>query len=249
MEKFGGEIPSRREDLRSIAGLGPYTTNAILSFGFHKHTAAVDGNVIRLLARFFSVEENVCKKKVLDKLQKGADAFLDAEEPWVTAEALIELGATVCAPKPHCEICPLQKNCLGKEKAHILPIKNPNEKIIHLKRACLIIEFEGKVLIKKTEAGKVMADLYEFPYFEMGEEAWSQRKIVREILKAFGFLAEVQGKLPLVTHAFTKYKAHLFPLRLLARDFREIPNYFWIQKEKIYLLPFSSGHRRLIKFV
>jgi A/G-specific adenine glycosylase len=124
VESFGGEVPSDREALMSIKGLGPYTIGAILSFGFQKRAAAVDGNVTRVLARYFSIEENVGRQSVKRLIGEKAEAILDEREPWVTAEALIELGATVCTPKPFCELCPLQKSCLGKDKAESLPIKH-----------------------------------------------------------------------------------------------------------------------------
>jgi len=244
--EFRGEIPSRREELMSIRGLGPYTVGAILSFGFKKRAAAVDGNVTRVLARYFSVEENVCKQAVKRKIEGHAEAVLDKSEPWITAEALIELGATICTPKPRCEACPLEKGCLGKERAELLPIKNEEKKTILLKRAVIWLEVEGKVLVKKGEKGKVMADLYEFPYFEMGQDVWVLRKIEREMAGLFGMQAELVEKLPRLVHTFTRYKAELYPFRFEAKRLREMEGYQWVDRNKLEELPFSSGHRRLL---
>lgn len=245
VEQFGGKIPLKREELLAIHGLGPYTANAILSFGFHKRAAPVDGNVTRVLARFFRIEENVCKQSVKNKIAKGAEAVLDSDEPWVTAEALIELGATICTPKPHCELCPLNQNCLGRERAYLLPIKNEEKKMIHLMRAVIWIEVDGKVLVKKGEMKKVMADLYQFPYFEM-DELWPLKKIEDEIVRMFHFRAEMIEKLPSVIHTFTRYKAKLFPYRFRASALREIEGFQWIAREDLSKLPFSSGHRRIL---
>lgn len=245
IDRFGGKIPSRREDLMTIRGLGPYTIGAILSFGFKKKAAAVDGNVTRVLSRFFCIEENVCKAPVKRKIAKGAEALLDHEEPWITAEALIELGATICTPKPRCDLCPLQENCLGREKADLLPIKNQEKEITYLKRAVILLECEEKVLIKKGEKGKIMADLYEFPYFEM-DDIWSFRKIISEIEKTFCVHAEMVEKLKIVTHTFTRYKAHLYPIRFKVQECKEIEGYNWVEKDELLKLPFSSGHRRIL---
>lgn len=242
LERFGGEIPSRKEELETIRGLGPYTVGAILSFGFKKRAAAVDGNVTRVLARFFSIEENVCKQAVKRKIFEGAESVLDQEAPWVTAEALIELGATICTPKPRCEICPLEKRCLGKERAELLPIKNEEKKTTLLKRIVIWLEAGGKVLVKKGEKGKVMADLYEFPYFEV-EEIWPEKK-VRE---AFGMEVKRIEKLPRVAHTFTRYKAELYPFRLYAEREKKVDGYEWVERERLRELPFSSGHRRILE--
>lgn len=245
VEQFGGKIPSEAENLKTIRGLGPYTIGAILSFGFKKRAVAVDGNVERVLSRYFCIEENVSKQDVKKKISQGAEALLDFDEPWVTAEALIELGATVCTPKPRCEICPLKSNCLGKEKALLLPIKNAPPKTLHLKRVVIWLEAEGRVLVKKEALGKVMGGLYQFPYFEM-EEVWGMRRIEKEISIAFDLEATVLEKLPQITHSFTKFKAKLYPVRCRSKVLKKITSYDWIEKEHLKTLPFSSGHRRIL---
>jgi A/G-specific adenine glycosylase len=247
MQLFGGNIPSSREGLEKIRGIGPYTLGAILSFGFKKRAAAVDGNVTRVLARHFLIEENVCKQAVKKKIFEHAEAMLDLEKPWVSAEALIELGATVCTPvKPKCTICPLQKSCLGQKKAELLPIKNKETETIHLKRIVILLEAEGKVLIKKGEKGKVMEGLYEFPYFEMTGDVWNRDKIERHVEKSFGLKVHVIEKLPRVAHTFTKYKADLTPFRLQSNRLQEVKGYLWVDRQQLEELPFSSGHRRIL---
>jgi len=217
-EQFCGEFPFDRKELETIRGLGPYTIGAILSFGFRKRAAAVDGNTTRVLSRYFCVEENVCKQATKRKIQELAENLLDEKEPWVTAEALIELGATICTPKPRCPDCPLQSNCSAYRqcKAALLPIKNQEPETVVLFRAVAIIESEGKILLRKGSPGQVMADLYEFPYFEMGDEKWGLRKLMREIKKNWGITVENCEKLTEVQHTFTRYKAHLFPERFQA---------------------------------
>ncbi len=247
LESFGGQIPSARADLMTIQGLGPYTIGAILSFGFRMRAAAVDGNVTRVLARYFSIEENVGRQAVKRLISEKAEAILDPTEPWVTAEALIELGSTVCTPKPRCESCPLQMSCQGKDRAELLPIKNEEKKTILLKRAVIWLEADGKVLVKKGEMGKVMADLYEFPYFEMGNDIWPLLKMAREVQKKFGLKAKMVEKLPQVVHTFTRYKAQLYPFRFHASISLNIEGYRWVDLSELAELPFSSGHRRILK--
>lgn len=246
VSEFDGQIPSTRAELFSIHGLGPYTVGAILSFGFRQRAAAVDGNVVRVLTRYFAIEENVSKQSVKRKIQERAESLLDLKEPWVTVEALIELGATICSPKPKCSICPLQQKCLGQDRAESLPIKNQEKETTHLHRAVVLIESQGKMLVKKGEAGKVMADLYEFPYFEMGKEPITQKKVIEKGAQNLNLVISIQGRRGRVSHTFTRYKAHLYPFECRTVEPIAVDGYEWAAKETLATLPFSSGHRRLL---
>ena len=247
--KFGGQIPSFRGELETIPGLGSYTVGAILSFGFRQRAPAVDGNVARVVSRYFCIEENICRSSAKSKIHNLAENLLDQHEPWITAEALIELGAMVCSVRPRCETCPLREKCLAyrQNKVEMLPIKNEEKRIIPLQRAVVIIEFQGKVLLKKGEAGKVMADLYEFPYFEMRNERWSSKTIIRSVENNFGFKVGFVEMLPEAKHTFTCYKVSLYPIRLLAEEMREVESFSWVSVDRLKELPFSSGHRKILR--
>lgn len=239
VEEFGGEIPDTKEELQKIYGFGPYTTNAVLSFGFKKRAAPVDGNVLRVVSRYFCVEENISKGVVRRKIEERAEELLDGEAPWVTAEALIELGATVCLPKPRCEECPLRGECLARQRGcvEMLPIKNEEKKITELRRIVWVIEKNGAVLVKKGASGKVMADLYEFPYAEEGEEA----KFVK------GELTFVR-KLRPQSHSFTRFRAHLSPMFVTTQG-EALGGWEWVPIANLKDLPFSSGHRKIVEEV
>jgi len=244
VEEFGGEMPDAREALLSLPGFGAYTTGAVLSFGFHKRAAAVDGNVLRVLSRYFLIEENVSKTKVRRKIEEKAEAMLDPSRPWVTAEALIELGATVCLPQPLCEDCPLSKGCLALQagKADALPIKNEERGVTSLRRTVFVIEHEGCVLVRKGERGKVMADLYEFPYIEA---ACGRGKVVDSAHSFVGGELVFVRKLTERQHTFTRYKANLSPYLIRARRREASTGYEWVPIVQISDLPFSSGHRKI----
>lgn len=240
VEKFGGNLPETNDELASIPGLGPYTVGAILSFGFQKRAAAVDGNVARVLARYFLLEESLQKSSAKRKLEELAEKSLDETKPWVTAEALIELGASLCSRKPKCGECPLQSGCLGYQtgKAEYLPIQATPPLTTTLYRSVFLIEAEGSVLVKKEVAGRLMADLYEFPYVE-------RKKPDR-------------SNFPPVTHSFTRYKAHLFPHHVVFAEKKEglgflrqsgilsFEPYVWIEIGRLGQLPFSAGHRKIL---
>ena len=180
-QQFGGEIPSSKEALASIPGLGSYTVGAILNFGFAQRAPAVDGNVFRVMSRYLAIEESIERSRVRKLIEEKTLALLDEKEPWISSEALIELGALVCRPMPQCDQCPLQAGCLGLQKgiAESLPIKNGKSPAIVLTRAVMVIEAQGHFLVRKGQSGKVMADLYEFPYFDFEELLPKRKEILR----------------------------------------------------------------------
>lgn len=235
--EHGGEIPSRRDALERIKGLGPYTVGALLSFAFHQRAAAVDGNVVRVLARFFAIEEDTCRGPVRKRIWEIAEDILPQKEPWLVVEGLIELGATVCTKMPRCPVCPLRDTChafrLGKYNA--LPLRKKQKPITHLKRHVAVVHYEGEVLLKRVAADEVMADLYEFPYFE--DPAG--------IASHFPFALVFERRLEEQAHTFTRYRAVLIPTLWKAMQKREVPEYIWVSWEKMHELPFSSGHRRI----
>lgn len=241
---FGGLIPSKREDLEKIKGLGPYMINAILSFAFHQRTAALDGNVTRVLTRHFMIEDHISRHATKKHLQSVGDEVLDAKRPWVTAEALIELGATLCQSKPLCAFCPLKAACLAlkENRTEDLPVKLKDRPVTILNRAVAVIEENNAILLRKGLPGKVMADLYEFPYFEGLE-----RPLPQHIQDLWGFQTAFVRSLPLVQHSFTRYQAHLFPIHLRASERKSIQDFEWIRLDQIAELPFSSGHRRILE--
>ncbi len=247
VEEFDGKIPDTREDLMRIRGFGPYTVGAILSFAFQKRAAAVDGNVLRVMSRYFAIEENVSKGPIRKRIEEKTEEFLDPQIPWVTSEALIELGATVCIRNPKCEICPLEKNCLAKRLgiAASLPIKNSEKAVQNLTRHVFVVVCEGSVLVKKGVLGKVMADLYEFPFLEVTNPL-TRAQMMNEAEKMFGKPAAFVSKLTECSHTFTRYKARLLPFVVSVSDCHAVDACEWVQISQISSLPFSSGHRKIV---
>ena len=94
IEFFGGILPNNESDLAKIKGLGPYTIGALLSFAFHQKKAAVDGNVMRVMARCYELDDDIAKSKTQKKIRHLVEEILPEDESWIVNEALIELGAT-----------------------------------------------------------------------------------------------------------------------------------------------------------
>lgn len=234
VEEHQGRLPADYDELLKIPGFGPYTAGAVASFAFRKRAAAVDGNVARVLLRYFALEEPIDKLQTQKKLRQITLDILPEEKPWVAMEALIELGATFCSKKPRCDQCPLKMGCLAKAKGVtvLIPFKMRKETIEILHRDVLLFLCGDKTLVGQVASGKVMAGLYEFPYFERGE-TWRKKGMV------------LVRTLDPIEHSFTRFRAKLYPHLIQCEKEIPLTGYDWIPIDKLKVLPFSSGHRKL----
>ena len=125
--EHNGEIPAEYSILLKLKGIGPYTAGAIASIAFSKPCAAVDGNVLRVMARLTADEGNIAEPAVRKYWEKEIMEALPKERPGDYNQALMELGATLCLPNgaPKCELCPLRAYCLAyrKNQTMLFPVK------------------------------------------------------------------------------------------------------------------------------
>ena len=249
LEHFQGVLPASEEELSRIKGLGPYTIGALLSFAFHQKTAAVDGNVIRVLARYYQIEEDILKSSTVKKLRQLAHQLLPEENPWEISEGLIELGATLCQRKPRCGNCPLRGGCQGFKNglAERLPIKNKKIKIEPLYRAVAVIKHAGQFLLKRGKKGEIMSDLYEFPYFEVGIQGIDVTQLIELVRQTLGL--EVYASLPLerIQHGFTRFQVRLDPIQFECHQAHAMEGWEWVNEKNIAHKAFSAGHRRILQ--
>lgn len=238
VREFGGEIPKEETSLQKIKGLGPYTIGAIRSFAFHEKGVAVDGNVLRVIARVFEIEEEIDRVETQRKIRSIVETLLPDVEPWVIMEGLIELGATHCGKVASCTPCPLRGSCCSFASGRVaeLPRKKGKEKTTHLKRSVYIIRVGEKILLQKHEGAKVMSGLWEFPYVEEG----APFHLVKGVL-------QFERALPVVTHTFTRYRALLTPSVWLLEREEEVRGYKWVPISEMGTLPFSSGHKTIYR--
>ena len=241
-EYHGGIIPCDKDALLKVPGLGPYTVGAILSFAFQKKAAAVDGNVERVASRYFAIDEEISTALVKRKIEESVFQFLPDESAHVAMEGLIELGATLCSKTPLCEKCPLKRGCkaraLGIEQE--LPKKKKAKGSIELTRHVVIIRSSECVLVRQNEPGRVLGGLYEF--FMLQEE----QDIESFFKEKFGIFLEKISNLEQQQHFYTHHKIELFPSIWETTHPFLVPGYEWRREEELKLLPFTSGHRKIL---
>ena len=182
METYGGKIPETREEIRKLKGVGEYTAGAILSMAYGKRETAVDGNVLRVFARIYNIEENILSAKVKKEITELVKARQDAERPGDFNEALMDLGATVCIPgQPRCEVCPLVDVCLAKKagKENVIPLRVVKKEVPVEPITVFVVRWEKSVsgcagklhtdvdsafyLLHKRPSKGLLAGMWEFP--------------------------------------------------------------------------------------
>ena len=246
LKEYKGVFPKETEQLLSIKGIGPYTKGAILSFAFKKRSILVDGNVKRVISRFFDIELDFSVPKNHKYLEKLLESILPENEPWVFNEALMELGALVCSPKStQCSSCPVQKMCAAfqKNKVEKLPIKVKRKKQIKLHRLVFVFYHHAHVLIQKNEEG-IMQDLYEFPYHESSSSFKDIDAFIENKLNVFPLKTQ---KLKKVIHGFTHHHVTLTPFYVELDNKPKNLEGYWVHQEELSKYPFSSGHRKILK--
>jgi A/G-specific adenine glycosylase len=163
--EYNGKFPEKYEQILALKGIGPYTAAAIASFAYNLPHAVVDGNVTRVLSRYFGIKEPIDSSKGKKLFTALAEELLDKKSPGVYNQALMDLGATVCKPaNPLCNLCPLKAKCSAylNNTVNELPVKQ--KALVKKNRWIyyLVAEHNGKVLVRKRSAGDIWENLYEF---------------------------------------------------------------------------------------
>lgn len=176
-EKYGGEVPDSKEQFASLKGVGPYTAGAVMSIAFNRREPAVDGNVMRVLSRFFCIEEDIAKGGTRAMMERLQYELIPDGEASDFNQALMELGALVCTPKsPSCLTCPVMAMCAGRlaGKEESLPVKSKAKPPRPEFRACaLVVGADGaSVLLRQRPATGLLAGMWEPPHVEFREAGW-----------------------------------------------------------------------------
>lgn len=170
MEEYGGEFPRNHADIRKLSGIGDYTAGAIASICYDLPTPAVDGNVLRVLARLQEDFRNVLDTKVKSDMTAQLAAVYPTENAGMLTQALIEIGATVCVPNgvPHCSECPVQALCMAKRhgSTSLLPVREKKQKRRIEAKTVFVLTCDGKIAIRKRPAKGLLASLWELPNVE-----------------------------------------------------------------------------------
>ena len=169
VEDHGGIFPRTLQGLRSLRGVGEYTSAAVASIAFNVPAAVVDGNVARVIARLYAVDEPVNTTAGAKVIAALAEQLLDPDDPGTHNQAMMEFGALQCVPSnPDCAGCMLKAHCTAYERGltAAYPVKRRSGKIKKRFFTYLVIDHGGQTYLQQRTANDIWRHLYEFPLME-----------------------------------------------------------------------------------
>lgn len=207
-KNFEGKMPDSYEEIIKLPGIGSYTAGAVLSIAYNQKVPAVDGNVLRVLARIRGDYRDILDAKVKKNIEDDVRSFMP-EDASAFNQAMMELGAMVCVPNgaPKCEECPVSAFCYAKAQgcSSELPVKKPKKKRTIEEKTVLIIQDGSKTVLKKRPEGGLLAGMYEFPMLE----GVKSKEEVLAYLKDEGFKILRIKKAPEGKHIFSHKEWHM----------------------------------------
>ena len=233
MQEYGGRLPADYNALLKLPGIGPYTAGAIASIAFHLPCPAVDGNVLRILARMSGCEDDIRNDKTRKELSGMlADAYTDGTDPALVNQGLMELGQTVCVPNgaPHCTECIWNASCRACHDSSTdrIPFRSSLKKRKIVERTLLIIRDGESFLLHRRPQKGLLAGLYEFP----GTDSFLTRSdALREAEKLS--LKPLRIKvLPSSRHVFTHLEWHMKAYEITVEEISSLPDDSCVRAEK-----------------
>ncbi len=209
VSEYEGEIPGRYEELVKLPGIGSYTAGAIASIAFGQVQPAVDGNVLRILARLRADDRDILDAKVKKSVEEDLMGIMPADRPGDFNQALMELGAMVCIPNgaPKCEVCPWETICQARARKSVeeYPRKTPKKPRHIEEKTILVIQDANLVALRKRPDKGLLAGMYEFPSLEGNRD----EKQVIAYLRQLGLSPIRIQKLAPAKHVFTHKEWHM----------------------------------------
>ena len=247
---YDGKVPTDKEKLQSLKGIGPYTLGAIMSIAYGEPEPAVDGNVMRVLSRVFIIEHDIKKvatRKIFEALVRQ---LIDPKRPSDFNQGLMELGALICKPtQPKCNECPLKSLCLAHEQGieTTLPVKTKTKKQRQEQFYVPVIESEdGQVLIEKRPSEGLLANLYQFP---MIEQSQTDVELLGDYVSArYQSLLEVDEPLLPVKHVFSHLIWSLVPVKFTTKTTFPVDEHQqWVKKDALSQFAFPVPHQKILQ--
>ena len=254
MEKHGGLLPNDVAQLRELPGIGSYTAAAIASIAFGQDEPTLDGNIRRVLARYFNMEEDIRSARGMHKLWDLAAEHLPEGLASEYNQALMDLGASLCTPKdPDCPACPLADSCQAKALGiqEQRPVSTPKPTIPHHVVTAAVIRKDDRVLITCRPPHGLLGGLWEFPGGKRLEGEDLINCLQREIREELGVEVEVGEELGEFKHAYTHFRVtlHAFYCRILLGELRliEATDMRWVTLSELKQYPMGKIDRQISK--
>ena len=205
MERYGGELPADHAALLTLPGIGEYTAGAIASIAFGLPEPAVDGNVLRVVARLTADESDVLKPATKRRVTEALRAVYPQDQKGAAnmTQALMELGEQVCIPNgmPHCDVCPFGATCPTRAQGLFdrIPYRSPKKARKQQERTVLLLTCGDRIALCKRPDGGLLGGLWEF----VGVEFYVDAEKATYLLREQGIVVKDIRQVPDARHVFT----------------------------------------------
>lgn len=251
---FSGKFPDSAEEMIKLPGIGNYSAAAIASIAFGRPVAAVDGNVMRVLARLHCEPANPKTGDGKKRFQQLADDLLDTSRPGDFNQAVMELGAVICKPKnPECGNCPVPQHCcaLAENCQSAFPYREPAKKRPHKHIAVGIVERNGKILIARRPEDAMLGGLWEFPGGKTEDGETLEQAVVRELREELDIETRVTDFFMKVDHQYTHLTItlHAFFCSLVSGNPRAIgcSDFRWVSRNELAQFAFPKANKVILE--
>lgn len=253
MREHRGVFPRDIEAIRALPGVGEYTAGAIASIAFNQPEPAVDANVLRIFARLRDIDAPMKDKKVKAFVTDTVRSLIPAGSSRLFCQALMELGALVCAKRPKCGACPLRDYCAALQNGTTAerPRLDGKKNYTQHEIAAGIVRRNGRVFIQKRPPGGLWAGLWEFPNRAVAPDESPEQTALRAVREQTGLAASVREKIAIVRHGYTTNRVILHGFFCEAAEGDEAcpaaVESAWASPEELAGYAFSAGHRKLLE--
>lgn len=236
VSSYNGEIPGDFKLLLKLPGIGRYTAAAVMSIGFGKAYAAVDGNVLRVMMRLTNCEDCIDEESTKKWVEKELTDIMPRAHTSEFTQALMDLGATICLPngEPKCDRCPLEEYCLGRFRSSVLPVRKGKKPRSGEEKTVLLLCCGDEVALKKRPEKGLLAKMWEFPN-EPGVLS------VDEVKSRYGDNVTFLGS---AKHIFSHIEWNMMGYRVDMAKKNSDPSLIWVKKDGMadYAIPSAFGY-------
>lgn len=244
--EHGGRIPDDVDALLALPGVGRYTAGAVASIAFGRRAPIVDGNVQRVITRWFEIggEERQAHAEVWRLAERLVQA---CREPGEFNQALMELGSTVCLPRrPRCGGCPAARWCLARRHGTVerFPAARPRASTAEIHAACLVVQRGGRILLAQRAATGLWAGMWQCPTLE-GESRAAREELVEFVRSRHGLGVAALRHAGAFPHQ-TSHRRIVFDVWVAGGVAGRARRARWVRRENLAQFPLSNAQKRVL---
>lgn len=234
-------FPKDFNTILSLKGIGPYTAGAISSIAFLNPTPAVDGNVLRIISRYYLIKENIALSKTIKNIENIVEELIKDYNPSSFNQGLMDLGARICRPKnPKCDLCPISLHCQAYQnnQQNVLPINIKKIKHQELHFITGVITYKNQFLLIKNPQG-LLENLYGFIQYETVNPYHYNELFYNDYHQSLSVVSYIKD----IKHVFTH---RTWIMHIYHYELKEPIKHLYTLKE-IEKLPISSAHQKVLQ--